>query len=145
MELMILIDVNILVYAHRPDAIEHSRYFGWLQDALNSEEICGLSELALAGMVRIVTHPQIYPKPTPVDLALNFAQELRDDEGTVIISPGPRHWEVFARLCRASGAKGNLVSDAYFAALAIESGAEWITADRDYARFPGLRWRHPLA
>jgi toxin-antitoxin system PIN domain toxin len=141
---VILIDVNILVYAHRPDAIDHSRYLGWLKDALNSGEICGLSELALAGMVRIVTHRQIYPKPTPVDLALNFAQELRDDQGTVIVSPGPLHWNLFARLCRASEAKGNLVSDAYFAALAMESGAELITADRDFSRFPGLRWRHPL-
>jgi len=145
MELVILIDVNILVYAHRPDAIDHARYMEWLQDALNSEEICGLSEVALAGMIRIVTHPQIYPKPTPVEYALNFAQELRDDEGTVIVSPGPHHWEIFARLCRVSGAKGNLVTDAYFAALAIESGAEWITADRDFSRFPGLRWRHPLS
>jgi toxin-antitoxin system PIN domain toxin len=145
MEFMILIDVNVLVYAHRPDAIEHARYLGWLQAALNSNAICGLSELALSGMVRIVTHPQIYPKPTPIDLALNFAQELRNDEGSVIVSPGPRHWDIFAKLCKMAGAKGNLVSDAYFAALAIESGAEWITADRDYARFPGLRWRHPLA
>ena len=142
---MILIDVNVLLYAHRPDAIEHDRYLGWLKDALNSEEVCGLSELALSAMVRIATHPQIYPKPTPIDLALKFAQELRDDAGTVIVSPGPRHWDVFAGLCRAAGAKGSLVTDAYFAALAIESGAEWITADRDYARFPGLRWRHPLA
>jgi uncharacterized protein len=145
MELMILVDVNILVYARRPDAIDHARYLAWLQDALYSDETCGLSELALSGMVRIVTHPQIYPKPTPIDLALNFAQELRDDEGSVIISPGARHWEIFTRLCKSAAAKGNLVSDAYFAALAVESGAEWITADRDYARFPGLRWRHPLA
>ena len=144
MESVVLIDVNVLVYAHRPDSIDHARYLAWLQDALNSEEICGLSELALSGMVRIATHPQIYPKPTPIDLALNFAQELRDDEGSVIVSPGARHWEIFTRLCKAVGAKGNLVSDAYFAALAIESGAEWITADRDFARFPGLRWRHPL-
>ncbi len=142
---MILIDVNVLLYAHRPDAIDHDRYLAWLKSALNSEEVCGLSELALSAMVRIATHPQIYPKPTPIDLALKFAQELRDDEGTVIVSPGPRHWDVFAGLCRAAGVKGSLVTDAYFAALAIESGAEWITADRDYARFPGLRWRHPLA
>jgi toxin-antitoxin system PIN domain toxin len=145
MESVILIDVNILVYAHRPDAVDHTRYLGWLKDSLNSGEVCGLSELALAGMVRIVTHPQIYPKPSPIDLALKFAQELRDDEGSAIVSPGPRHWNLFEDLCRASGAKGNLVSDAYFAALAIESGAEWITADRDFSRFPGLRWRHPLS
>jgi toxin-antitoxin system PIN domain toxin len=142
---VILVDVNVLVYAHRPDAIDHARYLAWLKEALNSEEICGLSELALAGMVRIVTHPQIYPTPTPIDLALIFAQELRDDPGTLVISPGPRHWDLFGKLCRTAGAKGNLVSDAYFAALAIESGAEWITADRDYSRFPGLKWRHPLA
>src|SRR6202142_300609 len=129
MELMVLLDVNILVYAHRPDAIDHARYLEWLQDALKAEKIWGVSELALAGMVRIATHPQIYPKPTPIDLALKFAQELRDDEGTVIVSPGPRHWDVFAGLCRAAGVKGSLVTDAYFAALAIESGAEWITAD----------------
>jgi predicted nucleic acid-binding protein len=61
-----------------------------------------------------------------------------------LISPGSRHWGIFVDLCRKVGAKGNLIPDAYLAALAIESGSEWITTDRDYARFPGLRWRHPL-
>ena len=59
--------------------------------------------------------------------------------------PGPRHWEIFIRLCRAARVNGNLVPDAYLAALAIESGSEWITTDRDYSRFPGLRWRHPFS
>ena len=63
----------------------------------------------------------------------------------MIIAPGTRHWEIFERLCVTAGAKGNRVADAYLAALAIESGCEWITGDRDYSRFPGLRWRHPLA
>jgi hypothetical protein len=62
----------------------------------------------------------------------------------VPVTPGQRHWEIFTRLCTAVGARGNLVADAYFAALAIESGSELITTDRDFARFPGLRWRHPL-
>jgi len=141
---MILIDVNILVYAHRPDAEDHAKYQYWLEDVLNSGETCGLSELALCGMVRIVTHPRIYPDPTPISLAVELANRLRDHDSCVVVSPGGQHWQIFAQLCKASGAKGNLVSDAYFAALAIESGAEWITADRDYARFPGLRWRHPL-
>jgi len=142
---MILIDVNVLVYAHRPDANEHVKYRKWLEEVMNSGEACGLSELALCGMVRIVTHPRIYPDPTPIALALGFAKELRDHDASILVSPGERHWEIFVRMCKAVGAKGNLVSDAYFAALAMESGAEWITADRDYARFPGLRWRHPLA
>jgi len=62
----------------------------------------------------------------------------------VVLIPGPRHWEIFARLCRKIGARGNRVPDAFLAALAIESGSEWMTADRGFARFPGLRWRHPL-
>ena len=62
----------------------------------------------------------------------------------MLVGPGERHWDIFARLCRDASAKGNLVADAYLAAMAIESGNEWITTDRDYARFPGLRWRHPL-
>ena len=62
----------------------------------------------------------------------------------VIITPGRRHWEIFTHLCRNEGVKGNLISDAYFAALAIESGNIWVTTDRDYIRFPGLEWRHPL-
>jgi predicted nucleic acid-binding protein len=69
---------------------------------------------------------------------------LREQPNRVQLEPGPRHWEIFERLCRESGAKGNLVADAYLAALAIESGCEWVTTDRDYSRFKGLRWRHPL-
>jgi toxin-antitoxin system PIN domain toxin len=141
---MILIDINVLVYAHRPDAVDHAKYRKWLEDALDSGSICGLSDLALMSVVRIVTHPRIFPDSTPLELALGFANHLREHPGCILVSPGERHWEIFTRLCKAVGAKGNLISDAYFAALAMESGAEWITADRDYARFPGLRWRHPL-
>lgn len=77
--------------------------------------------------------------------ALAFADALRAQTNAVIVSPGSRHWQIFEGLCVAAGAKGDLVPDAYLAALAIESGCEWITTDRDFSRFPGLRWRHPLA
>jgi predicted nucleic acid-binding protein len=62
----------------------------------------------------------------------------------VAIEPGRRHFDIFTRLCREAEARGNLVTDAYLAALAIESGSDWVTTDRDYSRFPGLRWRHPF-
>jgi toxin-antitoxin system PIN domain toxin len=142
---MILIDVNVMVYAQRPDAVDHAKYRKWLEETLDSGSMCGFSDVALSGVVRIVTHPRIFSDPTTLDIALGFVTFLRENPGGVIVSPGERHWEIFTRLCKSVGAKGNLVSDAYFAALAIESGAEWITADRDFARFPGLRWRHPLA
>jgi uncharacterized protein len=103
-----------------------------------------MSDLVLSGFARIVTHPGAVFPPEPIGRALDFAETLRSQPNCVVVAPGPRHWEIFTRLCREVGARGNLVPDAYFAALAIESGSEWITTDRDYARFPGLRWRHPL-
>lgn len=76
---------------------------------------------------------------------LEFVEALRGAPNCLHVVPGQRHWEIFTRLCRDTRAKGNLVPDAYLAALAIESGSEWMTTDRDYSRFPGLRWRDPGA
>jgi len=142
---MVLFDVNILLYAFRADAPEHSVYKRWLEEILRSETVCGVSDLVLAAVVRIATHPRIGRRPATPTEALEFVESLRNHPGCASVSPGQRHWQIFAQLCRATGARGPLVTDAYFAALAIESGAEWITTDRDYARFSGLRWRHPLA
>jgi uncharacterized protein len=92
----------------------------------------------------VVTHPKLFRQPTPLDTALAFVEVLRTQPNCVPVAPGQRHWEIFTGLCRRTDVKGNLVPDAYLAALAIESGSEWITTDRDFSRFPGLRWRHPL-
>lgn len=137
--------MNVLVYAFREAAPDHTRYRDWLRAATESDEPFGISELVLSGFVRVATHPRIFSPPTPIERALAFAAALKAQPNAVVISPGTRHWEIFERMCLAAGAKGNLVADAYLAALAIESGSEWITTDRDFSRFPGLRWRHPLA
>ena len=137
--------MNVLVYAARDDAPEYLEYREWLDTIINSEEAFGVSELVLSSFVRVMTNPRIATEPAPVMFALDFADRLRNQPNAVIVSPGERHWDIFTRLCHDSGARGNLVADAYLAALAIESGSEWITTDRDFARFPGLRWRHPLA
>jgi predicted nucleic acid-binding protein len=76
--------------------------------------------------------------------ALHFAETFRSPPNATRVQPGDRHWEIFSGLCRETGVRGKLVPDAYFAALAIESGSEWITTDGDFARFPGLRWRRPF-
>lgn len=141
---MILPDVNVLIYAHREQAPDHDRYGEWLVNVGRGPEPYGYSELVLSSFLRIVTSTRIFPKPTPLEQALEFVTRLREPVQAVRISPGFRHWSIFADLCQRSNAKGNLVPDAYLAALAIESGSEWITTDRDFARFPGLRWRHPL-
>jgi len=98
----------------------------------------------LSGFVRVVTNRRIFGIPTPTREALAFAGTLRAQPNAVIVTPGERHWQIFARLCIDAGAKANVVADAYHAALAIESGSVWITTDRDFSRFPGLDWRHPL-
>lgn len=104
----------------------------------------GLSDLVLSGFLRVVTHPRIFERPTPLGAALEFVSAVRDRDHRVAVYPGPRHWGIFRSLCERAEVRGNLVPDAYLAALAIESGAEWITTDRDFTRFPGLRTRHPL-
>ena len=141
---MLLIDVNVLIYAHRADAADHVRYRTWLEQTLDSDSLCGVSDLILSAVVRVVTHPRILRRPTPLPEALQYVEWLRGHPRCLPISPGQRHWDLFTRLCRSAEVRGALVTDAYFAALAIEAGAEWITTDRDYARFAGLRWRHPL-
>ena len=141
---MLLVDVNVLVYAHREDASGHERYRQWLLDHLAGVEPFGTSPQVLSGFLRIVTHPRVFTKPTPLRTALAFVNELRTRPNIVIVSPGARHWRIFTDLCARTGAKGNLIPDAFLAALAMESGCEWITTDRGFARYPGLRWRHPL-
>lgn len=132
---MRLVDVNVLVYAHRRDAARHEDYADWLGGLLSGQEPYGISDLVLSGFLRI----------TPMEAALAFTEALRSQSNCVPVEPGQRHWDIFTRLCRTAGVKGNLVPDAYLAALAIESGSEWITTDRDFSRFLDLRWRHPLS
>lgn len=141
---MILLDVNILVQAHRRDADRHAEIAAWLAASLRDAPGVAVSELALAGCLRIITHPRIFKEPTPLARAADFVNDFRDREEVHLLAPGPRHWEIFLALCRKGEARGNLIPDAYHAALAIEHGCEWLTMDRGFARFPGLAWRHPL-
>lgn len=141
---MLLSDVNVLVYAYRQDAPHHVGCRRWLEATINGDAAYGLSELVLSGFLRLVTHPKVFDRPSPLADALEFCEQLRGRPNCVPVAPGRRHWHIFRDLCFAAGAKGNLVPDAYLAALAIESGCEWVTTDRDYSRFVGLRWRHPV-
>jgi len=134
----------VLVYAHRGGTPEHEQIGTWLENVVNGDSSFALSHLVLSGVLRIVTHPRIFADPTPIAAALAFTESLRTRPNCVEVAPGPRHWQLFTQLCRAADARGNRVPDAYLAALAIESGSEWITTDRGFARYEGLRWRHPL-
>ena len=140
---MRLADVNVLVYAFREDAPEHTAHRAWLQAMVSAEGAYAVSPHVLSGFIRIVTHPRVFHPPAPLDAALAFTEAFRSRPNAVAIAPGERHWDIFVRLCREGGATGNLVPDTWLAALAIEWGCDFITTDRNFARFPGLRWQHP--
>ena len=141
---MILPDVNILVHAFRSDSSHHDLCQKWLSSVINGESSFGMVTQILSSVIRITTHPKVFVNPSTMDEALRFCDTLLEQPHCVVVRPGERHWDIFQRLCLEAEARGNLVPDAWFAALAIESGCEWITLDRDFARFPGLRWRLPV-
>ena len=140
---MQLPDVNVLIYAHREDAPEHARYAAWLRQLVEADEPFGVAEIVLAGFLPIVTNRRIFDPPTPMAAAVSFCQKLVEWPRAALVAPSRRHWDLFVQLC--ADVHGPLVSDAYLAALAIEHGCELITTDSDFARFKGLRWRHPLS
>ncbi len=141
---MRLCDVNVLIYATRQDMPRHGDYREWLQASLDANTPLGMSEQVLAAYVRIVTQPKFASPPTPLQDALGFIEALANHDNVRLVRPGIAHFGIFLALCRASGARGKLIADASYAALAIEHGCEWISTDSDFARFPGLHWRHPL-
>jgi uncharacterized protein len=141
---LILPDVNVLLYVMRTDLPQHGHYKPWLEEIVNGAEPYGMSPQVLASVIRIATRSGVFARRSSLQEALDFTAVLLTQPNCHLIEPGPRHWDTFTDLCRTANATGNLVQDAWFAALAIESGCEWITNDRDYARFPGLRWRAPF-
>jgi uncharacterized protein len=142
---MILPDVNVLIYAFRKDVPQYPVCRKWLDGVMLGDERFGLSPLALAALVRVTTNSRSYPNPNSLEAALGFCEDLLRQPHCQIVEPRERHWDIFRRLCIETDTRGPTVTDVWYAALAIEWGCEWITLDRDYARFPGLRWRAPAA
>lgn len=142
---MELPDINVLIYAHREDAPDHDAYANWLRELVVGAAPFALSSITLAGFLRIVTNPRIFDPATPMSVAIAFCRQLIAQPRAVFLQPGSRHWEIMVQIIENSGIRGAMVSDTYLAALAIEHGCELVTTDSDFARFTGLRWRHPLA
>jgi toxin-antitoxin system PIN domain toxin len=140
---MILPDVNVLIYAFRADVPQHGVCRAWLNGMISGDARFGLSPLVLSAVVRITTDRRIYSQPSTAEEALGFCDDLLGQPHCQVFEPGERHWAILRRLCLHTGTGGRRVTDAWLAALAIVWGCEWVTLDRDYARFPGLRWAVP--
>lgn len=140
---MILPDVNVLIYAFRRDVAHHELCRSWLKAQVAVAAPFGLSTLTTSALVRITTNARTHGEPSTLAEAFGFCNYLLAQPNCRRIEPSERHWSIFERLCIETSTSGPRVTDAWFAALAIEHGCEWITLDRDFARFPGLKWSVP--
>ncbi|MGI5131672.1 TA system VapC family ribonuclease toxin [Pseudonocardia sp. CA-107938] len=141
--LMIIPDVNVLVYAYRREAELHDRYAGWLNRIVAGADELALPETVLTGFVRIVTNPRILATPAPTDDALGFVEVLRSGSRAHPCPATDTTWSRFSTLVAADRQiRGNLVPDAWIAALAASHGGTVATADRGFARF-GVPWFDP--
>jgi uncharacterized protein len=142
---MILVDANLLLYADNEASPHHEPAKLWWFAALSGTEPICLPWAVLYAYIRIGTSASAFARPLRLADAVARVQEWLEHPAVRVINPTESHWQIFKELLRAAGAKGNLVTDAHLASLAIEHGCELYSTDADFARFPRLKWRNPLA
>jgi toxin-antitoxin system PIN domain toxin len=142
---VILIDANLLIYAHNSDAEKHERSRQWLRTVFQEPHSVRFSWDTIQAFLRITTHPRVFAAPFSITEAVSIVGDWLSYPGVAILEPGPRHWSILSRLMTEGQVRGPLVSDAHLAAMAIEHGATLCTTDRDFTRFPGVRLLNPLA
>ena len=141
---MILVDGNLLLYAYHPRAEQHAASRRWLEGALSGADLVRFAWVTVWAFLRIGTNPRVFERPLTVAEAEAAVSSWLAQPAAGILEPGERHWEILTTLLREGQTTGPLVMDAAIAALAIEHGAVLCTTDRDFARFPGLKWMNPL-
>lgn len=141
---MILVDANLLLYAYHPKAEQHEKSRTWLEAVLSGTDVVGFAWLTLWAFVRISTNPRVFENPLSASEAADAVSSWLDQPVSTILQPGERHWDILRAVARDGQAVGPLFMDAVLAAIAMEHGATLCTTDRDFARFPGLKWTNPL-
>lgn len=142
---MILLDVNLLIYAVDADSPQHGVARRWLEQLLSSDTAVGLPWIVILGFLRMTTRPGVLQRRLSSEQALGFIDEWLEQPYVEIVNPGPAHWPLLKKLLHEAGAAGNLTSDAHLAALAIEHGCELASSDNDFRRFAGVRLVNPFA
>ncbi len=141
---MILVDANLLLYAYHPRAEQHEKSRAWLEKALFGPELVRFAWLTLWAFLRIATNPRVFERPLSNAEAEAAISSWLALPAAGIVEPGERHWDILRGLVRDGQTAGPLVMDAVLAAIALEHGATLCTTDRDFSRFPRLRWMNPL-
>jgi uncharacterized protein len=142
---VIIVDLNLLVYAVNRDSARHVAAKTWWERVLSADEPVGIPWTVILGFLRVTTSGRVLPKPIRAEQALAIVDEWLARPVVVPLSPSERHWTVLRDLLSDAGTAANLTTDAHLAALAIENGAELCSTDADFARFKTLRWRNPLS
>jgi uncharacterized protein len=141
---VIVVDANLLIYSYDSHSRDHAKSRAWVEQAFASSELIGLSWQTICAFLRVVTNRRLPGYRVPLDEAAQTVEAWLIHPNVQILVPGDQHWPILRKMILEGQASGPLVSDAELAALAIENGAVLYTADRDFARFPALRWKNPL-
>lgn len=142
---MILVDANLLLYAYHPRAAQHEQSRAWLEDVLSGSELVRFAWLTLWAFLRIATNPRAFAHPLSAAEAEAAIAAWLMQPIAGIADPGEQHWDILRGLLQNGQATGPLVMDAVLAAIALEHGATVCTTDQDFSRFPGVKWRNPIA
>jgi toxin-antitoxin system PIN domain toxin len=141
---MIVLDVNLLLYAYDGRPAQHERARRWWQSTICGPELIGLPWQTIHGFLRISTDARISGNQVPMERSLALVEQWMDLPNVRVLTPGEQHWGLLRRMLLEGQARGPMVTDAQLAALTVEHGGVLYTSDRDFARFPGLRWVNPL-
>lgn len=141
---MIVLDVNLLLYAYGAASPHHKEARVWLERIFSDAEPVGLPWQTIGAFIRIVTNPRLPGFRRSVEEAAQVVDEWMEQPNVRVLAPGENHWPLFRQMIVEGQAPGPLITDAQLAALTIEYGGVLHTTDRDFARFPGLRWKNPL-
>lgn len=141
---MIVVDANLLIYVVDEASPQHVRAKIWWLATLNGEEVVGLPWVSILAFLRLTTRRGLFDRPLSVEEAFDLVDAWLACENVRIVEASPRHAARLRSLLVKSGSAANLTTDAHLAALAMDHGAELCSADADFGRFAGLRWRNPL-
>lgn len=142
---MILVDVNLLIYAVNTDLQQHAKARDWWEMVLSRPEHIGIPWVSILGFLRICTNPRVFERPLLTQAAVKYIDEWLQQPQVKVVNPGLGHWPILCTLLDETGAAGNLTADAHIAAIALEQGYTVYSADNDFKRFPNLKHINPIA
>jgi toxin-antitoxin system PIN domain toxin len=141
---VIVLDANILLYAYDSASPHHAKARAWSEEALSGTMPVGLPWQTISAFLRIMTNPKLPGERFTLEEAVQLVDRWLEQPNVRLLGPGDDHWPLFRQMIVEGQAPGALITDAQLAALTMEYGGVLHTTDRDFARFPGLRWTNPL-